>query len=217
MDRKTFDVLMGGIGTIAGTVAEMRRALPAGSGRLDELAESVCEVSAGLMEDLMLGDVGSAERTGAAEAPAAKRERLERIRAAVVPAGKTAEKKTAEKKTGFGLKKPLERVPLAEGVGRLLPECGEMLKRQTAAHGGTCCDCGGTFEKTGNNQKRCAACAKKKQAEAKAEWTARQAGGVTLDADWTKNPAATRERLERIKAADKRIDTIPGEGGGAEP
>lgn len=65
---------------------------------------------------------------------------------------------------------------------------------------GICMDCSVHYEKTGTNQKRCPACAKKRQNEQTAAWHARKRPD---------NPAATPDRLAQIKAADKRLDTIP--------
>jgi hypothetical protein len=64
-----------------------------------------------------------------------------------------------------------------------------------------CPDCGTGFVKTGRNQKRCPECAGAK----KKEWQAERN-------EERRNPAATAERLAAIKAADKRLDTIPDAG-----
>ena len=65
---------------------------------------------------------------------------------------------------------------------------------------GVCVDCGESYLKTGNSQKRCPACALKKRAEFQKECR-----------DKKSLPSASEagSRLERIKAIDRKMDTIP--------
>lgn len=75
----------------------------------------------------------------------------------------------------------------------------------------TCCDCGQAYERTGNAQKRCAECGRKRQAERQAAWEARKRGGAQERQESSAhNLAADADRLARIKAVNERMDRIPG-------
>lgn len=100
MSYETLKRVMAALAGVAEAVGTLRALLPAGSDRADAVSQAVCELTDGLLEDAMLGEVGSPERTG--PTPAAPEKAVKPARPRLTALGRAAKKAANER---------LDRIP----------------------------------------------------------------------------------------------------------
>jgi len=168
MNYETVKHVMTALAAVAEAVGNLRALFPAGCDIVDEVAQKVTEVSDRVLEDAMLGAVGSPERTGRWEDGAeALLRKAERELAHGAPHAVATQKAKAVKprKTSLGraAAKAENAATLAAQTGKA-PEPGADGKPEQVMR--VCPDCGASYLRTGRNQKRCKACGDAKTKEA---------------------------------------------------
>jgi len=203
MSYETMKRVMAALAGVAEAVGNLRALFPAGCDIVDEVAEKVTEVSDHVLESAMLGDVGSPERTGKED----KTLNVQRSTPNAQVKKETATAPKAKKGRGGRPKKAAQLAVVAAKAGT--PKEGPygstaimddpVTAEKPAQVMRICPDCGGSYLRTGNSQKRCKACGDAKTREAQAAWK-RDKATAGEDKDG---------RLARIKAANERLDRIP--------
>ena len=169
MEQETVG-MMTALAGVAEAVGGLRKALPA-EWNLDDLNEEVARIGRHMLDDAMNpeGEEAEPEHKPYCEPPG-------KPEPEAAPLRKAKKAKTA----------PAED-----------PEKGSEAKPRQIM--GVCVECGVSYLKNGNNQKRCNECADKSKAAAQKAWQdkKRQEAGAGPD-----------DRLARIKAANEKLDTI---------
>jgi hypothetical protein len=199
MNCETMKRVMEALAGVAEAVGTLRALFPAGSDVADEVAQSVCEMADGILEGAMLGPVGSPERTGKA---GPGEERTPNVQLSTLNAQVKSETGAPKTKGRGGMPKKTAPRTLAENAAAIaakipkVPEPGEGEKPAQVMR--VCPDCGESYLRTGNGQKRCPACADKKQKQLVREFAERK-----------RLASAPDNRLAKIKEANERLDRIP--------
>lgn len=190
MRFETLKRVMEALAGVAESVGNLRALFPAGNDIVDDVAQKVTEVSDHVLESVMLGDVNSPERTGkyedGAEAMLRKAER-ELVHGAphIVSKPKAAKKATPR---------------VAKATPVVSPVAPATKDKPKFAVQGTCTICGKTYLKRSPVQKTCSpeCTSEKNKAYARAKYAEKSAPAGDAPGD----------RLSRIKAIDKKLDTI---------
>lgn len=189
MNNEKTKRIMEALAQVAEAVGNLRELLPAGSDLVDDVARDVTEVSDHILETAMLGEIGSPERTGDTVPASTKRKTGPKPVAA--PAAKAKRTYTRKDKLGEPsiAPKPAPDAPPSVPADKPKARFGVQ---------GVCVICGKTYLKRSPVQKTCSpeCTAAKNRAYQKNKYAER---ADTVDAS---------DRLARIKAADKRLDTI---------
>lgn len=179
---------MKALADVADAVGKLRATLDAGTTLLHGLTGEVVLLSNHMTNMIMDGS----------DVPTYQSMAEERAKATFSKETQEAAAKIMKQKAGKPGRKPkVVTVTTATKNGDVvtrseIPEAGETQKRKAGGKMGVCIDCGTSYLKTSNVQKRCPQCRQLKK----------------LGPPKAAEPSAGADRLSRIKAIDKKLDTI---------